>query len=431
MRSSRTRRPLHALMAWRRLLTALVPLLLLVLLPGAAGVARAGTAAPDHQILVMLRMPPRHFRPEADYASAYGSESERGVRRRAALKIAAENALGVSADWPMPEVGVDCYVMDVPEGRDPAAVVDALTHDARVAWAQPMATYRAQGAVQPDPLLASQPAASQWRLTALHEIATGHGVTVAVIDSGVQADHPDLAGQVAQAQNFVDARLTPSQGHGTAVAGIIAARAGNGIGIAGIAPGASLMALQACWQDPETAGRSSDTICSTLTLARALQYAIANHAQVINMSLSGPPDLLLGRLIDVALTRGASVVAAVDPNQVGGGFPAAHRGVIAVTDAAPVTAPAVQAPGHDVPTTLPGGGYGLVQGSSYAAAHVSGLLALLREFGPSAAPASTDASPFVLRPARDIDTCATLLRASGPRAGACSTAIAATNAPLR
>ena len=73
-------------------------------------------------------------------------------------------------------------------------------------------------------------------------------------------------------------------------------------------------------------------MCDTLSLAKALYFAIGHDAQVINLSLSGPPDPLLGRLIDVALARGIVVVGALDPNAADGGFPASHPGVVAVSD---------------------------------------------------------------------------------------------------
>ena len=95
-----------------------------------------------------------------------------------------------------------------------------------------------------------QPTAGLWHLDELHRVATGKNVRVAAIDSGVELDHPDLNGRVALARNFVDARDWVAERHGTAIAGIIGARADNGVGIVGVAPGAQLLALRACWQAP-------------------------------------------------------------------------------------------------------------------------------------------------------------------------------------
>ena len=153
-------------------------------------------------------------------------------------------------------------------------------------------------------------------------------------------------------------------------------------------------------------------------MAKALHFAIDHKAQVINLSLSGPPDPLLGRLLDVALVRGITVVGAFDPELEGGGFPASHTGVVAVSDDPAAPAGIYLAPGRGVPTTQPGGRWYLVNGASYSAAHVSGLFALMRERSPLAQGAVALVSQ---RPGGGaIDTCATLMRAAGPCACACA-----------
>jgi subtilisin family serine protease len=238
-------------------------------------------------------------------------------------------------------------------------------------------------------------------------------VRVAVIDSKVEANHPDLKGQVQTSQDFVDGHPAEAEQHGTGVAGVIAAVSDNNLGVSGIAPNARLMALRACWQPG-----ASGALCDTLSLAKALHFAIDHQAQVINLSLSGPPDLLLGKLIDIALARGIAVVGAVDGDQADGGFPASHAGVVAVSDGAKAVRPGVfVAPGRDVPTTQPGGRWYLVNGSSYAAAHVTGLLALVREH---AGPPQGGLSLVTLHPGGgDIDACATLARTAKP-CGCCA-----------
>jgi subtilisin family serine protease len=330
--------------------------------------------------------------------------------------------LTLANDWPLPLLGVDCYVVVVPPDRTPESVVQALSRDARVAWAQTMNVYRAQG--HNDPLYALQPAAQAWHLSELHAFATGRGVRVAIVDSGIDDHHPDLAGQVERKENFVDGRRDVPEQHGTAVAGIIGARADNGVGIVGVAPSARLFALRACWEE-----RSRATLCNSLSLAMALHFAIEHEAEIINLSLSGPPDRLLDRLIDAALARGMAVVAAVDPDQPDGGFPASHAGVVAVTNSADIKTPnrALIAPGRDVPTTLPDGHWSLVSGPSYSAAHVSGLLALMREHtADRAGPPSV--SSVVSFPGGEIDACATLTRVPGD--GACVRAMTHPNSSL-
>jgi len=145
------------------------------------------------------------------------------------------------------------------------------------------------------------------------------------------------------------------------------------------------MALRACW---EAAGGLA--ACNSFTLAKALQFALSNDAQVINLSLTGPEDKLLSLLLNAAQSQGVAVVGAFDPTMADGGFPASHPGVIAVAaNDAPGSANTVRAPGRDVPSTLPGARWGFVTGSSFAAAHVSGVVALMRELAPSMAPQQT------------------------------------------
>jgi len=364
------------------------------------------------QVLVLLHLPPPHYRPDGAYSGSYADGVGRQARRAVAGRLAEAHGLKVVSDWALPSLGVDCYVLAVPPARAPAQVAEALAHDARVVWAQPMNVYRAQGTSHDDPLYAAQPAATAWRLAELHELASGRGVSVALVDSGVDSRHPDLLGQVALSRNFVDERTEVAELHGTALAGIIAARADNRIGIAGVAPQARLLALRGCWQ-----ARGDTTLCTSLTLAKALQFAIGSDAAVINLSLSGPPDRLLGQLLDAAIGRGATVVAAYDPTLPGGGFPASHAGVVAVADRP--SASALMAPGHDVPAPAPGERWAVVSGASYASAHVAGLFALLRELG-GPAPAT-----LVRSAGGSIDTCATLMRATGPRACACAMALVA------
>ncbi len=393
-------------------------LALLLTFSGVGAVRSQPTATPaiarERQLLVMLRLEPQHFRPESSYGGSYGDGQGRSVRWRVASRVARDQGAVVVDEWPMPSLGVDCFVMGVPEGRPFEEVAARIAHDPSVSWTEPMHTYRGQGgpATHNDPLYRVQPAAREWRLADLHRISTGRNVRVAVIDSMVDKTHPDLLGQVELVQNFVSDRSAAPEAHGTGVAGIIAARADNGIGIAGIAPQARLLGLRACWEEAKPESKSA-TVCDTLSLAKALDFAIERKAQVINMSLSGPPDLLLGRLLDVALSHDIAVVAAYDRNAVGGGFPASHHGVVAVVDegGGPSISGVVAAPGRDVPTTEPGGRWFLVNGSSYAAAHVSGLLALVRQKAPFA-----HGEPMLVMARYNdmIDACATLLQKSGP-----------------
>jgi hypothetical protein len=385
----------------RRLWCSLVLGLALEL--AAASIAAAVPASADdprHEVLVMLRLPPDHLRPSATYGGGWSDGA--AARHRIVDRLASRNRLVLVDDWPMPLVGIDCFVLRTPDDVSPDEVAERLSRAPEVAWSQPMNLYSGQGEIaHGQPLYLMQPTAREWRLAELHKTATGRGVRVAVIDSKVEETHPDLAGQVFTSQDFVAGRPSTPESHGTAVAGVIAAR---GIGIAGVAPGSRLMALRACWQ----AGVS--TFCDSLSLAKGLDFAIGHGAQVINLSLSGPPDILLGKLLDAALARRMVVVAAFDRRLPGGGFPASQPGVLAIADeSGGATPPGVYAaPGRDIPAPLPGGKWGLVSGSSFAAAEVSGLVALVRE-RPGRSTVKLQAA---LPAGGAVDACATLLGAS-------------------
>ena len=400
-------------------LRALLLALLLGLLAGTAPAQPAKDEPAARQLLVLLPLPAEHFRPDSGYAGAYADGPGAAARRRLAARLAREHGLALGIDWPMPALGLHCFVMALPEGASAQGALDALGREPAVAWAQPMHVYEGRAA-HDDPLYPAQPTAAAWRLAELHERATGRGVRVAVLDSGVALDHPDLAGQVALAQNFAGGAWVAEQ-HGTGVAALIAARADDGIGIAGVAPGARLLALRACRERADASTR-----CDSLGLALALQSAMTHDAQVINLSLAGPPDRLLDALLDAALARGTSIVAAADRGLPGGGFPASHRGVIAVVDedGAPGPPGSLAAPGRDLPTAAPHGAWRLASGASYAAAQASGLVALLRELRGGA---RLDAASLVLGAGGAIDACATLARAAG--AGGCALAQAASRAP--
>jgi len=399
---------------WRVLALAMTALAAASFAPAAATGLSSGDQ-PERQILVMVKHPADHYRATGAFGGSYGDELGQSGRQRLAKQIARQYGLTLTDNWAMPMIGVDCFVMRVPNGRTTTSAAEQVSHDSNVEWAEPVELYAAHGsaASHNDPLYPAEPAAAEWHLAALHQIANGHGTRVAVVDSGIDAGHPDLAGQVILNRNFVAGQPMVAEQHGTAVAGVIAAKADNRIGIAGVAPGARLIGLRACWQD------RAATECDTLSLAKALYYAVESRPDVINLSLSGPDAKLLREILKIAYARGVAVVAAFDPKQRDGGFPASVPGVIAVSD---VPVPGAHgdvyvAPGRGVPTTQPGGRWFLVNGSSFAAAHVSGLVALMRERKRSA--------PLMLVSEHRggvIDACATMIRLAGACDCACNSA---------
>jgi subtilisin family serine protease len=298
--------------------------------------------------------------------------------------------------WPMGSLGERCVVFEVPAHRGAAETANRLALHPAVSLAQPIQVFEALAEAQgSDPYLHLQHAATALNLVPAHRYATGAGVRVAIVDTGVDVGHPDLRGRVAKVGNFVDRgeQTFTSDIHGTAVAGAIAA-AKNDVGIVGVAPNADLYALKACWPQPPG---TRQALCNSYTLARAVDFAILEGVQILNFSLSGPEDPLLGRLVQAALQRGISVVAARPAESTAtNGFPASAPGVLAVagSDLAPERSASgvdgdalVRAPGVDILTTAPNASYDFFSGSSLSAAQVSGVLALLLERRPQLSPA--------------------------------------------
>jgi subtilisin family serine protease len=298
--------------------------------------------------------------------------------------------------WSMQSVGERCIVFEASSGdRSVTSLLRRLAADPRVELAQPVQRFSTQDAHFTSTPVPLQHSAQALRLAQAHHWATGKGVRVAVIDTGMDVDHPDLRGRIAKVGDFVDRPGHRDLGfnsdiHGTAVAGVIAAALNSEIGLVGVAPDAQVFALKACWQERPGA---REAVCDSYTLAKAVDFAILQGAQVLNFSLAGPPDPLLAKLIAAALRRGIVVVAADGPD-VERSFPASEPGVLAVAGsddlqgglrfpARRLAAGTLAAPGVDILTTVPHGHYDFFSGSSFAAAQVSGVVALLLQRTPS------------------------------------------------
>lgn len=325
--------------------------------------------------------------------------------------------------WPIESLGIPCVLLEVPHGQDPIRLAERLASDPRVESAQPVFRFEVLADAYDDPYAQLQHAARDLRVTAAHRRATGRGVRVAVVDTGVDFSHPELVERVVGVRDFVS-RESRGTGaftgdiHGTGIAGVIAASANNGVGIVGVAPDAEILAVKACWPSSEDVRKAS---CDSYTLAQGLDFAIDQGARVINLSLAGPRDPLLARLVGAALDRGVSVVAAT-ASPGAPGFPASEEGVLAIgslpTDALPgLESAPLTAPGVDILTTVPREGYDFLSGSSLAAAHVSGVVALLLEGSPDLEPAriadllTRTARPSNPHGATVVDACAALAAA--------------------
>ena len=277
--------------------------------------------------------------------------------------------------WPIASLGVHCQVFVLRSG-DVDEVLVALAGDGRVESAQVMNQFETLASADGDPYRNLQTALAPLGIGAAHRFSTGSDVKIAVIDTHVDAGHPDLSGRVVMQKSVIPGGDGRPDSHGTGIAGVIAARAFNGEGITGVAPDARILALTACWQAGGEGGR-----CNSFTLARALDTALGHDADVINLSLTGPRDALLTRLVERAVTDGVIVVGAQDPRGTDA-FPCGVDGVLSVTSTRR-SGGDLLAPGDEVLTTVPGGGYDFLSGNSLAAAHVSGVVALALAADPT------------------------------------------------
>ncbi|MCO8274506.1 type VII secretion-associated serine protease mycosin [Actinoplanes sp. TRM 88003] len=266
------------------------------------------------------------------------------------------------------------------------------------AFGLPTVPAHAASLAEPAPLQGDSVRADEWHLGSLNiaeawTYSSGAGVTVAVIDSGVDADHPDLQGQVLPGLDLVDDKGdgdTDLVGHGTTVSGIIAGRSDDTSGVVGIAPKAKVLPVRVLDED----NRYNDA----LIVAQGVRWAVDHGAKVINLSLGGNgSSAALAAALDYAFAKDVVVVActgnASASSTSGVWYPAREPGVLAVAGMerdgttlwsgsitgkeTVVTAPATQLVGANK-----GGDYWKVQGTSFAAPMVSATAALIRSRWP-------------------------------------------------
>jgi hypothetical protein len=267
----------------------------------------------------------------------------------------------------------------IADGRSIDDVLAEMRGDTGIATPQPNNYYRRQAAGQGASGL--QYAFDQLEIPAAHRVATGRGLIVAVIDSGIDRSHPDLDKSIRKMFDATGDKRALDDPHGTSVAGIIAAHGQ----INGVAPESQLLDVRVF---------GSDDVATTMTLLKGLQWAADNRARIVNLSLAGPRDELLEQAIEALLAKGIVVVAAAGNEGAAApsAYPAAFEGVIAVTatdatdglyaEANQGSYIAVAAPGVDVIAPALNQAYLMNSGTSFAAAHVSGVIALMLQHDP-------------------------------------------------
>ena len=242
---------------------------------------------------------------------------------------------------------------------------------------------------------------AKMRLPEAHKLAHGGGVKVAVIDAAIDVRHPELAGSIVDSFDALGSTEGPHV-HGTGIAGAIVAHAR----LMGSAPAAGIMAIRAFGMAANGAQSNSYVVL------KALDYAVSHGAQVINMSFAGPKDALIERGVNAVAKKDIVTVAAAGNAGAKSPplYPAANANVIAVsaTDAQDhlFTASnrggyvAIAAPGVDVFLPAPDGKYQMTSGTSFSAAYVSGLAALMLERNPALK--ADELRALLLKTARDL-----------------------------
>jgi hypothetical protein len=279
------------------------------------------------------------------------------------------------------------YRWRIPDRRSVATVVRALEVERLVASAQPNYLFTLQQSEiksEGDP---AQYELAKLQLPQAHAIAKGDNVLVAVIDSAVDVAHSELAGSIAESFDVLSSTVQPHQ-HGTAIAGLIVAHGR----LMGSAPGAKILAIRAF--DPKDSGAES----TTFNILKGIDWASAHAARVINMSFAGPADPAIHRALEAAHKKGIVLVAAAGNAGAKSAplYPAADPNVIAVsaTDADDRLFEqsnrgrhiALAAPGSQILVAIPDNEYEMSSGTSYSAAEVSGIVALMLQRNPDLTP---------------------------------------------
>ena len=359
---------------------------------GAGGTGPGGATIPGASSLA----PPPAFAPAPPLLAAQFRPNEvlvvlqPGASPEIAQALARDYALQLEVFTPSRTLRTAIVRFRIPDARPVAVVLAALSRDPRVRASQPNYLYRpAAGAGAPTaglPQYALDVIGARGALARLNGAGQSR---VAVIDTGIDESHPDLAGAVRDRFDAVGDGRWDFGAHGTGIAGIIAAHGQ----LQGVDPLAALLSVRAF-----PAATNGPAEATSLALLRGVDWALAQQADVINMSLAGPPDPLLDAAVEEAIKAGAIVVAAAGNGgpDAPPAYPAAVKGVVAVTatdqhdelfaGANRGAYISIAAPGVDIMSVAPGGGVALATGTSQAAAQVSGVLAILRSMRPGLTP---------------------------------------------
>jgi subtilisin family serine protease len=383
--------------------------------PGCGGADRAGcsiqsSSSSDGGSSSKLLKQTRRDRPRRDAQGALDlrfvpnqivAEIDGSLSPAQADQLARRHGLARLQSQAVPLIGGTIGLFRITDHRSVDRASRDFAAETGVRSVQPNYRYALQdqkAATEGDP---AQYALAKLRLPEAHTLAQGAHVTIAVIDSGIDVNHPEFADSIAASWDALGSKEGP-HAHGTGVAGAIVAHAR----LMGSAPAARILAIRAF-----AAGQNGAESTSFVIL-HSLDYAASHGAQIINMSFAGPKDALIERGVAAIAAKGIVMVAAAGNAGAKSAplYPAANPAVIAVsgTDAQDRlfsasnrgSYVAVAAPGVDIFLPAPDDKYQMTSGTSFSAALVSGIAALLLERNPALKP--DDLRTILTKTARDL-----------------------------
>jgi thermitase len=311
------------------------------------------------------------------------------VQPRAGLSdVEFDKALATQGGKAVGRLGnLDIYVVSLPPTASEQAVANALAHHPNIKFAE------VDRLVAPALVPNDAYYGSEWHLQTINapiawNTSVGTGVTVAILDSGIDATHPDLVGQLVPGWNFYDNNSNTADvyGHGTLVAGVVAALGNNGLGVAGVAWGARLMPVRVT----DTSG-----IGTLSAFANGLTYAADHGARVANLSFPVQSSASTQAAAQYFVNKGGIVFNSAGNYAALDSTPASNA-LVSVSATANTDVLAswssygpyvdVSAPGVGIWTTSLGGGYSAVSGTSFSSPLSAGVAALMMSANPSLAP---------------------------------------------
>lgn len=281
------------------------------------------------------------------------------------------------------------HVIELPGNASETAVVERLRRNPHLKFAELDVVVRSSLAVT-DPYIGSAWHLPKVGAAVAWDSTQGAGVTIAILDSGIDTSHPDLAGNLVAGYNIYGNNTDVSDicGHGTSVAGTAAARTNNGTGVAGVAGQAKIMPLKIAYLDPATNG----CLAYASTIANGLTYAADHGARVANISYAVGAIASVQSAANYMKSKGGLVFASAGNNGAAlTGLPTTSMIVVGATDGNDARTSwsnygaivELTAPGAGIWTTKKGGTYGAVNGTSFSSPLAAGVAALMMAAAPT------------------------------------------------